>query len=217
MSAPGVVSPRRREEAVAAIAAGRVIAVPGDGGYRLAAGCDHPATTVLLAALDTPALVMVGHQDQAMELADTWSNETRVVTDRMWPGPLTIIVPSRPDACALPPNPVVHLTMPGSRPLRLLCRDAGPLATIALRRTDGRPIVTPDDVRARYSDEDLALIIDGGTCRGPGPTVVDCTMSPPTVVVAGALPESFVDAALMMSRRRRRWFTTRKDAGSGTS
>jgi L-threonylcarbamoyladenylate synthase len=223
VSGPDVVSPRRREEALAAIGAGRVIAVPGDGGYRLAAGCGHRDANVLLAALggrapdDTPVLVMVGRHEQAIELAATWSNETRIVTDRMWPGPLTIIVPSRPDACALPPNPLVHITMPGSRSLRLLCRDAGPLVTVALRRSDGHPIITADDVKARYSDEDVALIIDGGTCSGPGPTVVDCTASPPTVRVAGALPESFVDAALMMSRRRRRWFATRRDVRSGSS
>jgi L-threonylcarbamoyladenylate synthase len=161
-------------------------------------------------AEDAPARVLVGRHDQAIQLAAEWSTETRVVTDRMWPGPLTIIVPSRPDACAVPWHPVVHITMPGARPLRLLCRDAGPLTTVALRRSDGHPIVTADDVRARYSDDDVALIVDGGTCHGPGPTVVDCTASPPTVRVAGALPESFVDAALMMSRRRRRWFANRK-------
>jgi L-threonylcarbamoyladenylate synthase len=218
VSGPRVVSPRRREEALAAVAAGRVIAVPGDGGYQLAAACGHRPATVQLAALggrapeDTPVLVMVGRHDQAIELASTWSNETRILADRMWPGPLTIIVPFRPDACALPPNPLVHITMPGARSLRLLCRDAGPLATVSLRRSDGHPIVSADDVRARYSDDDVALILDGGTCHGPGPTVVDCTASPPTVRVVGALPESFVDAALMMSRRRRRWFANRRDA-----
>jgi tRNA A37 threonylcarbamoyladenosine synthetase subunit TsaC/SUA5/YrdC len=85
---------------------------------------------------------------------------------------------------------------------------------VALRRSDGHPIITPDDVGARYSDDDVALVLDGGTCHGPGPTVVDCTASPPTVRYAGALPESFVDAALMMSRRRRRWFVPRRDVNS---
>jgi L-threonylcarbamoyladenylate synthase len=215
MSGPRLVSAHHRGEALDALAAGRVIAVAGDGGYQLAGGFGDPAAAALLAALggrlpeDAPAHLLVGHHDQAVELADTWSNETRVLTDRMWPGPLTIIVPARSDAL----HPLVQITMPGARPPRLLCRHAGPLATVALRRADGRPIVTAADVQARFSDVDVALIIDGGTCHGPGPTVVDCTTSPPTVRFAGALPESFVDAALMMSRRRRRWFAGRKGQG----
>jgi L-threonylcarbamoyladenylate synthase len=205
---------------LAAISAGRMIAVPADGGYQLVAGYGHPAALVRLAALGgrahevAPAFVMVGRHEQAIELAADWGNEARSLTDRMWPGPLTIIVPSRPDGWA---TSEVALIMPGARSLRLVCRDAGPLAAVALRRSDGHPIVTPDDVGARYSDDDVALIVDGGPCRGPEPTVVDCTTSPPVVRYVGALPESFVDAALMMSRRRRRWFAARRDAGSGPS
>ena len=55
----------------------------------------------------------------------------------------------------------------------------------------------------------IALVVDGGICRGPGPTVVDCTVSPPVVRRVGALPESYVDAAMMMGHRRRKWFGRR--------
>jgi len=157
--------------------------------------------------------VWVGGRSQAVDLASVWSKETAFLTDRMWPGPLTVIVPAYLDMVASD-EPVVHLTMPAARGLRALCRTAGPLAVGALLRPDGAAVVDPSAIGARFSEDDLALIVDGGVCRGLPPTVVDCTVTPPRVRRVGALPESYVDAALMMGARRRRWF---KRAGPGAS
>jgi L-threonylcarbamoyladenylate synthase len=213
MSVPRVVGPQQRDELVAAVAAGRVIAVPRDGGYHLAVSCTEQVALVRLSALskgvdlDAPRQVVVGSRAQASALTTGWSDEARLLTDRMWPGPLAVIVPGDEGP--------VCITMPTVRPVRLLCRDAGPLAVTALRRSDGRPVVTADDVQARCTDHEVALILNGGTRGGPGPTVVDCTVSPPAVRHVGALPESFVDATLLMGRRRRGWFGRRRSAGAG--
>ena len=50
----------------------------------------------------------------------------------------------------------------------------------------------------------LALVLDGGTRQGPGPTVVDCRVSPPVVRQVGALPESYIDAVLLLAAQRRK-------------
>ena len=42
-----------------------------------------------------PVHVVVGRRDQAVALASVWTNETAYLTDRMWPGPLTVVVPAR--------------------------------------------------------------------------------------------------------------------------
>jgi L-threonylcarbamoyladenylate synthase len=202
-----VVSARQRADALAALADGQVIALAGDGGYQLAALLRlRPAVTALEALGGSVSHVAVGEQAQAMDLAAEWSRDTRLLTDRMWPGPLTVMVPGVTGAIA---GPVVHLTMPGARPMRVLSRDIGPLAIASLRGADGQLVRTVAEVAARVGGNALALVVDGGTCRGEGPTVVDCTMSPPRVRSVGALPESFVDAALMMGNRRRSWFAKR--------
>jgi L-threonylcarbamoyladenylate synthase len=202
-----VVSARQRADALAALADGQVIALAGDGGYQLAALLRlRPAVTALEALGGSVSHVAVGEQAQAMDLAAEWSRDTRLLTDRMWPGPLTVMVPGVTGAIA---GPVVHLTMPGARPMRVLSRDIGPLAIASLRGADGQLVRTVAEVAARVGGNALALAVDGGTCRGEGPTVVDCTMSPPRVRSVGALPESFVDAALMMGNRRRSWFAKR--------
>jgi L-threonylcarbamoyladenylate synthase len=215
VSVPPTVRPHQREEVRAALAAGQVIVVPDYGGYQLAAAIGSPGALVRLqgmVATVPPVRAAVGHQADAIALATFWSNEARLLTDRMWPGPLTLIVPGPSDEVDWPggSESEVHVAMPSSRSLRLVCREGGPWAVATLRRADGRPAVTADDVRAALAADDVALIVDGGSCAGSGPTVVDCTASPPTVRHVGALPESFVDAALMMGNRRPRWFGRRE-------
>ena len=218
MNAPLVLGPGRSGEALAALAADQVIAVPGDGGYLLALRHGTDGAEARLRALGrdsidrSPLHVVVGRREQAVALASVWSDETAHLTDRMWPGPLSIMVPSRSGDGD--DGPVVSLTMPAARPLRLLCREGEPLTVGALRRPDGAPIVDPAEVGVRFTSSEVALIVDGGICRGAGPTVVDCTTSPPVVRHVGALPESYVDAALMMGNRRRKWFARRSRPGS---
>jgi L-threonylcarbamoyladenylate synthase len=220
MTGPPLVGPRRPHDALAALAGGQVIAVPGDGGYLLAALFDHHDAVARLRRLgpnptESGSLpVLVGHREQAMALASTWTKETAILTDRMWPGPLTVIVPAALHREV--DSAVVLISLPATRALRSLCRASEPLVVCALRRPDGTPIVDPAEVEIRCAAADVALIIDGGVCRGPGPTVVDCTVSPPAVRHVGALPESYVEAALMMGNRRRRFFSRRTRPDSPT-
>jgi tRNA A37 threonylcarbamoyladenosine synthetase subunit TsaC/SUA5/YrdC len=213
VTGPHLIGARRLDEALAALAAGAVIAVPGDGGYLVAAGhgFSDPAVRLRSLGLHTAesdhVAVAVGRRDQAVALASVWTRETAILTDRMWPGPLTVMVP----ALAGDRGPVVRITMPATRALRALCRESEPLTVGALRRPDGTPIIDPAEVEVRLVASDVALIVDGGVCRGSGPTVVDCTSTPPVVRHVGALPESYVDAALMMGNRRRRLFGRRSN------
>jgi tRNA A37 threonylcarbamoyladenosine synthetase subunit TsaC/SUA5/YrdC len=110
-------------------------------------------------------------------------------------------------------EPVLALSMPSSHALRALCRAAGPLFVVALQRADGSPVTAADEVAALFTADDIGCVLDTGPCRGAGPTVVDCTVSPPVVRHVGALPESYVEAALMMSNRRRRWLSKRNAPG----
>jgi tRNA A37 threonylcarbamoyladenosine synthetase subunit TsaC/SUA5/YrdC len=217
VSGPPLVGARRSDVALAALADRQVIAVAGDGGYLLAARHGHDGSVALRRvrgpdpADPGPFFVVVGRRDQAIALASAWTKETEILTNRMWPGPLAVMVPARPGAGG--GDPVVRITMPATRGLRALCRDGEPLLVCALRRPDGTPIVDPAEIGARFTSTDLALIVDGGISRGLGPTVVDCTDSPPVVRHVGALPEAYVDAALMMGHRRRKWFGRRSDPG----
>ena len=134
MSGPRVVAPRQLGEVLDALAAGRAVAVPGDGGYQLAVsnadvGCPRALAcpTALLQAMRTGRSWWVAGQ-QAAALSAPWNKQTSHLADRMWPGPLTLILPARRRCARVagPGDSVVRITMPAWRPLRTLVRRSGP-------------------------------------------------------------------------------------------
>jgi tRNA A37 threonylcarbamoyladenosine synthetase subunit TsaC/SUA5/YrdC len=209
---PGLVGPRQRGLVLAALAADQVVAVPGSGGYVLAARLGSvPALLALTRALDpSPAAersVLVGRRRDAQALAADWSGTTEQLTESVWPGPVMVEVTAGGDGVfgVNGDEGVLRLTMPRWRPLRAICRHGGPLAAVPARR-GGDPCTTAEEVRALGVGSGLALVLDGGTWAGPGPTVVDCRVSPPVVRQVGELPEAYVDAVLLMAARRRKRF-----------
>jgi tRNA A37 threonylcarbamoyladenosine synthetase subunit TsaC/SUA5/YrdC len=213
---PRIVSRRQIGLVLDALAADRVVAVPGSGGYCLAARLSSvPALLALntaagLGPAPAPASgrhVMVGRRGDAEALAAEWSPTTEQLAESVWPGPVMIEVEPDDDGLfgAGGDEGSLHVIMPRWRPLRSICRRSGPLAAVLPRR-DGSPCTTAEEVRALGALYGLALVLDGGPCQGPGPTLVDCRVSPPLVRQVGELPEAYVDAVLLMAARRRKHF-----------
>ncbi|HEY3845436.1 MAG TPA: Sua5/YciO/YrdC/YwlC family protein [Acidimicrobiales bacterium] len=218
MSSPSIVGAAQTGEVETALADDRVVVVAGEGGYQLAAAAARPVGLHTLDSL-LPAraegaipLYLVGHRDQAAELASEWTDETRQLTERVWPGPVTVMVPAGLDVAhvAVTPDMSVQIGMSTNRTLRKLCRDVGPLLVATMHGSDNRPLLTAADAVAACASDDVALILEGGTCEGPGPTVVDCTVTPFVVRHEGALPESYLDATMMMGLGKKKWFSRRR-------
>jgi tRNA A37 threonylcarbamoyladenosine synthetase subunit TsaC/SUA5/YrdC len=177
----------------------RVIALPGVGGYQLVARHGGPGVPSLVAlaagASGGVPYFAVGRMAQAGQLTEFWSDEVRRVAIRFWPGPVLIIVGD---------NAPVRLTMPALRPVRHLCRSIGPLVMAAACDSSGQPLRDAEGLRARFSGTEVALVVDGGTLEGLGPSLLDCRVSPPAIRQEGALPSTYIEAALMVGGRRKR-------------
>lgn len=198
-AAPGVL-----EEAADALEDGRVVAIPTDTVYGLAARIDRPpAMAAIFDAKDRPAglalPVLVGRWRQALDVAAAWPRSASMLAARFWPGPLTVVVPVDP---ALGEHlggggSTVGLREPRHPFVRALCRRAGPLAVTSANRHAEPPCVTAEEVRRAFgSVAGLALVVDGGRCDGTPSTVVDCTVSPPACLRAGAVDWSWIEASL---------------------
>ena len=160
-------------------------------------------------------MVAVGRPADAVALSSDWSLTTRQLTESVWPGPVVVVVAARDDPPGGPDGGAsIRLATPAPRAVRLICRAAGPLATVAAR-VGGSPLTTAEGVRSHYHAA-VALVLDGGPCQGPGPTVVDCRVSPP-LVRPGAVPEAYIDAVLLMAARRRKRFWSRSARGRAPS
>ena len=161
--------------------------------------------------------IVVGQTDPGGRADDPWDKQTSHLTDRMWPGPLTVVLPARVDGSgpAGSGDRVVHLTMPAWRPLRTLVRRSGPLAVVPLRSADGEPLVSAEEVRAHLIDAgEVVFVLDGGLRRGPASTVVDCTQSPPKCSGWARSPRATSRPRCSWAPVRRTWFA-RRDPGDG--
>lgn len=187
--------------AAAALAEGLPIGIPTDTVYGLAVDPFVPGATDRIFAVkrrprDVDLPVLVADLDQALSLATAVPHVALALMERFWPGPLTLVVPRRPD---LPADlgddeATVGLRCPDHAVPRALCAKVGPLATTSAN-VHGEPTSeTAEEVAARFGAS-VPVILDGGPCRGSPSTVVDCTGIEPRLLREGRIPWATVVAA----------------------
>jgi tRNA A37 threonylcarbamoyladenosine synthetase subunit TsaC/SUA5/YrdC len=217
-SPPRLVDPHDGAVIGHAFDTGMLVAVPWVGGYCLAVREGDPAAESRLVALVTDPEgphYAVGELAAARRLTSGWTPELEKLLERCWPGPLEVFVPRAGDTEDAESHDDAErerdgdgagtsgwaavVGMPESRAMRRLCREHGPWRTVPLVLDDAREVVQAFDA------EDVALVVDGGSREGPPSTVVDATVTPLRVLRDGALPASFVEGAMAMANRRRRF------------
>jgi L-threonylcarbamoyladenylate synthase len=193
-----------RAEAAELLRAGRIVAVPTDTVYGIAAWLELPdAIERLFAAKRRPPEKAVAVLLADVAQAWTLGIETpaaRILGERFWPGGLTLVLPVRPDA-VLPTvlaagTPTIGVRVPDHDAPRALARVLGPLPTTSANVSGEPELPDAASIRDRLGDA-LALVIDGGPARGgPASTVVDCTVDPPVIRRAGAIQADAIAQAL---------------------
>ena len=191
---PGAV-----DAAAAALAGGGVIILPTETVYGVAALPGAAGATDRLFALKdrpdaVPLAVLVDDVAQAEEVAVVGSMARRLA-ERFWPGPLTLVLPRRPEASslALGGSPdTVGVRVPAYDLVRAIARRVGPIATTSANRHGLPTPATAASAAAALAGE-VDLMIDGGRRDGVPSTVVDCSGSAPVILRAGAIPASEVE------------------------
>ena len=178
-------------EAARALAEGWPVAIPTDTVYGLAVDPFRPGATDRLfdakrRPRDVNLPVLVTGREQALLLATAVPDGALALMERFWPGPLTIVVPSRPDLAADlgEDEATVGVRCPGHPVPRALCRVAGPLATTSANLHGQPTLPTAEEVVAVFGST-VPVVLDGGTCQGRPSTVVDCTGQEPKLLREG--------------------------------
>jgi len=187
--------------AAAAIRAGKLVGMPTETVYGLAANAlDAAAVLAVFAAKGRPRfdplIVHVADAEQAWTFAEP-SRRARLLAARFWPGPLTLVLPRR----AIVPDVVTA----GLDTVAVRCPDH-PLA-LALIRAAGVPLAAPSANRfGRISPttaahvreqlgEAVAAVLDGGPCRvGVESTVLRPDPSPLILRPGGVTREALAEA-----------------------
>ena len=193
------------DEAVAALRAGEVIAIPTETVYGLAVLPERAALDLLLSVKRRSAekgiQLLVDSLEQAAEVAEV-TPAAQALAERFWPGGLTIVLRRRAGT-SLPEQlgggrPTLGLRLPDHAVPRALARILGPIAASSAN-ISGEPDATTATLVAAQLGRELTLIIDDGPVRGGTPsTVVDCSdpSAAPRVLREGAVPATAIESAL---------------------
>jgi len=161
--------------------AGRLVAVPTETVYGLAARADSEAAVASIFAAKgrpdfNPLIVHVASLGMAHTLAQL-DARAEMLARRYWPGPLTLVLPLKPASGVVPAVtaglPTVALRMPDHPALQALLGElALPLAAPSANRSGEVSPTAPAHV-AQSLGGAVDAILDGGACaRGVESTIV---------------------------------------------
>lgn len=183
---------RAIREAAQVLDAGGIVAVPTDTVYGLAVPAGNArARSRLYEVKERPAQVelpvLVSDLEQALRVV-SMDEPARRLAAAFWPGPVTLVLPSRPGpgAASGGDGGTIGVRWPAHEVPVSLCRAAGPLATTSANLHRQPTPALAVDV-AQLFGEAVPLVLDGGSCTGSPSTVVDCTGSPIRCVREGAI------------------------------
>lgn len=137
---------------------------------------------------DNPLIVHIADWEALDEIASRVPEKARILGEKFWPGPLTMIFPKREK---VPPATTggldsVAVRFPSDRIARLLIREGGGFVAAPSANTSGRPSPTLAEHVAEDLGDAVDMIIDGGPVGiGLESTIVDFTEEIPVVLRPG--------------------------------
>jgi len=197
-----IITPSELERALEILKAGELVAFPTDTVYGVGAlAFDPEAVKAIYIAKDRPVEksipVLIGERDELPKVALHVPEMARKLAARFWPGPLTVVVPKRPELPeAVSATDTVAVRMPDLAIARTLLRAAGPMAVTSANISGWSNPATAAEVLAQLGGR-IAMIIDGGRTAGMQPsTLVDCTGGEPVILREGPIELADLVAAL---------------------
>ncbi len=174
--------------AVAALAEGKIVALPTETVYGLAASALHPVAVERLLDIkgrdvNKPFALAIKSADDALDYVPDMSAKARRLARRCWPGPVTLVLnDSHPDSVVgrLPdsvqlsvvPKGTVGLRVPANEiSLQILRLLAGPLVLTSANRSGQADMSDPESIRDVFGSE-VDLIVNDGPCRYGQPSSV---------------------------------------------
>jgi L-threonylcarbamoyladenylate synthase len=190
--------------AAACLAAGGLVAFPTETVYGLGADAGNGEAVARLYAAKgrprfNPLIAHIGSLEAARRLG-RFDATAETLAAAFWPGPLTLVLPKRPDAG------VADLALAGLDSVAVRV-PAHPVARALLAAFDG-PVVAPSANRSGHvSPTDathvladlrgrIDMVLDGGPCPvGLESTIVAC-LDTPTLLRPGGLPREAIEHVL---------------------
>jgi L-threonylcarbamoyladenylate synthase len=190
------------EEGVARAAAilrdGGLVAFPTDTVYGVGCAASRPeAVDAIFALKRRPPERLIPMLVRGLDdIGEDWvaDRRARALAERFWPGPLSLVLPSRlaaggSQAFRVPDHPVALS----------LIRAAGPLFATSANLSGEPDTLNADDVLIAFATQadELAAVVDGGHVPGGlASTVLDLASEPPKILREGPISREMLAGAI---------------------
>ena len=180
----------------AAIAQGKLVVIPTETVYGLGADAFNPeAVARVFEAKARPAfdplIVHIARLEDIFRIARTLPPKARLLAEKLWPGPLTIILPKRREVPDIVTSGLdtVALRFPAHPVARKIIEYSGTAVAAPSANPFGYISPTTAWHVASMLGERVDFIIDGGPCDvGVESTVIDATGDILTLLRPGGMP-----------------------------
>ena len=196
---------REVRRAAEILRAGGLVAFPTETVYGLGADASNPEAVARLYAVkrrpaDHPVIVHFGSAQEAFQWGKDVPESARVLAQRFWPGPLTLILKRSNKAKDFVPGgqPSVGVRVPSHPVAQELLKAFG--SGIAAPSANRFGFVSP--TTAAHVHEDLAsdvdLVLEGGAAEiGIESTIVDLSSPKPVLLRPGAISKAQLEEILL--------------------
>ncbi|MCL1838020.1 MAG: L-threonylcarbamoyladenylate synthase [Propionibacteriaceae bacterium] len=172
---------------------GGCVVLPTDTVYGIAANPFNPDAVQHLLdtkrrGKDMPPPILIADARTMFALAAEISQPLEAVTERFWPGGLTVIVKTHPALAAFAPkSATIALRVPAHRFTCDLLRITGPLA-VSSANISGNPPATTNAAAVAQFGEQVPLYLDFDATPGSEPsTILDMTGATPKILRSGVV------------------------------
>jgi L-threonylcarbamoyladenylate synthase len=182
------------DTAVSALGRGEIVAFPTESSYGLGVDARQPEAVERLFLLKgrdetKPPPILIGDEAMLESLVEEVPARARVLMERYWPGPLTLVLPARRDLSPrlVSPAGVGVRRSPHLIANRLVAAFGGPITASSANRAGEPPALSGPEVEAIFGSS--FPVLDGSPAPGAAPsTVVEVSRAGELVVIrAGAL------------------------------
>lgn len=202
---PGT-DPAAIEAAARQLASGALVAFPTETVYGLGARADDDVAVAGIFSAkgrptDHPLIVHVPDAAQAAEFAAEVPPLARRLMQAFWPGPLTVIVPRRPDrgAAAAAGQSTIGLRCPAHPVAHALLQAAAAHGVRGVAAPSANRFGRVSPTTAQHVAQEFGVeltVLDGGACAvGIESTIVDCSRGAAVLLRPGTLTRAQIETA----------------------
>jgi L-threonylcarbamoyladenylate synthase len=158
-------------EAIALLKRGKVVAIPTETVYGLAADARNEDALREIYAIkerpaDNPLIVHIGTSEQVLDWAETFSPLAQKLANAFWPGPLTLVLPAKSNVSTIvrAGEPTVALRVPVHPIAQALLQQTG----LGLAAPSANKYTQLSPTTAKHVENGLGQhipVLDGGACQ----------------------------------------------------